>query len=204
MTQRERALRSLTGALAVLIILALGHPFHAETEGADLVTQGRQALDAGRVDEAIGLLERAVAADAKNPAALAWLGNARVRKAPSVPLMESAGWVTRGFDTLDEAVERFPDAWIVYLVRGLTAINVPPMFHKTKVAVDDLGRVVAMKDRTPQAVPDAVMGSAYLNLGRAFKQNGDRPQARTVWERGRQLYPAAPEASAIDRELKGL
>ena len=204
MTRHERALRGLTGALAVLIILALGHPFRAETQGNDLVTEGRQALNAGRVDEAIGLLERAVAADAKNPAALAWLGNARVRKAPSVPLMESAGWVTRGFDTLDEAVERFPDAWVVYLVRGLTAVNVPPMFYKTKVAVDDLGRVVAMKDRTPQAVPDAVMGPAYLNLGLAYKQSGDRQQARAIWEKGRQLYPAAPEAAAIERELKGL
>jgi len=204
MIANERVLRGLTGALAVLIILALGHPFHAETEGADLVTQGRQALDAGRVDEAIGLFERAVAADAKDPAALAWLGSARVRKAPGVPLMERAGWVGRGFDTLDEAVERFPDAWIVYLVRGLTAINLPPMFNKTKVAVDDLGRVVAMKDRTPQAVPDAVMGPAYLNLGLAHKQSGDRLQARAVWEKGRRLYPAATEASAIERELKGL
>ena len=204
MTGNERALRGLTGVLAVLIILALGHPFHVASQGGDLVTQGRQALDAGRVDDAIALFERAVAADAKNPAALAWLGSARVRKAPGVPLMERAGWVNRGFDTLDEAVERFPDAWIVYLVRGLTAVNLPPMFNKTKVAVADLSAVVAMKDRAPQAVPDAVMGAVFLNLGLAEKSTGDRARARAAWERGRQLYPKAPEAAAIDRELKGL
>jgi len=61
-----------------------------------------------------------------------------------------------------------------------------------------------MKDRTPQAVPDAVMAPAYLNLGLAYKQSGDRQQARAVWEKGRRLYPSAPEASAIERELKGL
>jgi tetratricopeptide (TPR) repeat protein len=204
MTRNERALRAITGVLAVLIILVLGHPFHAEPQGGDPVAQGRQALEAGRVDEAIALLERAVAADPKNPAALAWLGNARVRKASGAPLMERAGWVNRGFDTLDEAVERFPDAWIVYLVRGLTAVNLPPMFNKTKIAIDDLGRVVAMKDRAPQAVPDAVMGPAFLNLGLAYKHGGDREQARVVWEKGRRLYPAAPEASAIERELKAL
>ena len=80
MTTNERTLRTLTGVLAVFIIFALGRSFHAASQGSDLVTQGRQALDAGRVDEAIGLFERAVAADAKNPSALAWLGSARVRK----------------------------------------------------------------------------------------------------------------------------
>ena len=87
MTTNEGTLRTLTGVLAVLIIATLGHPFHAASQGSDLVTQGRQALDAGRVDEAIALFARAVAADAKSPSALAWLGSARVRKAPSDPTM---------------------------------------------------------------------------------------------------------------------
>jgi tetratricopeptide (TPR) repeat protein len=171
MTVNERVLRRVTGLLAVLIIVALGRPFHAASQGGDPVTQGRQALDAGRVDEAIALFERAVAADAKDPAAL---------------------------------VERFPDAWIVYVVRGLTAVNLPAMFNKTRIAVADLGTVVAMKDRAPQAVPDAVMGAVFLNLGLAEKNGGDRARARAVWERARRLYPTALEAAAIDRELKGL
>ena len=204
MTRHERTLRALTGVLAVLITLVLGRPFHAASQSADLVSQGRAALEADRVDEAIALFERAVAADARNPAALTWLGNARVRKAPTVPVMERAGWVNRGFDTLDEAVERFPEAWIVYMVRGLTAVNLPAMFNKTKVAVDDLTRVAAMKDRAPGAVPDAVMGAVFLNLGRAERNGGDRDRARATWERGRRLYPAAPEAAAIERELKAL
>jgi hypothetical protein len=86
----------------------------------------------------------------------------------------------------------------------MTAVNLPVMFNKTKVAVADLGAVVTMKDRAPQAVPDAVMGSVFLNLGLAEKNGGDRARARAAWERGRQLYPTAPEAAAIDRELKGL
>ena len=45
MTTNERTLRTLTGVLAVLIILALGHPFRAASQGSDLVAQGRQALE---------------------------------------------------------------------------------------------------------------------------------------------------------------
>jgi len=46
--------------------------------------------------------------------------------------MEAAGWVKRGFDTLDEAAERFPDAFVVYVVRGITAARVPDLFRKAE------------------------------------------------------------------------
>jgi tetratricopeptide (TPR) repeat protein len=187
--------------LAVMVAFGVWRPDPVEPQPTDLVSQGRQALDADRVDDAIAILERAVAAEPKNPAALAWLGSAQVRKAPHVPPMEAAGWVKRGFDTLDEAVERFPDAYVVYVMRGITAGRVPDMFRKTDVAVKDLGTVVAMKEAKPQAVPDGVMPSVYLSLGLAEKKAGRPAAARTTWEKARRLYPSAPETVTIEREL---
>jgi tetratricopeptide (TPR) repeat protein len=190
--------------LAAACILAILGPDHVEPQPADLVAQGRQALDAGRTDDAVALFEQAVAADGKNAAALAWLGSAQVRKAATVPGPEGAGWVKRGFDTLDEAVERFPDTVVVYVVRGSTAARVPELFRKTEVAVTDLSRVVALKDAQATAVPDAVMPLVYLNLGLAHKKAGRPAAARAAWEKGRRLYPSAPEAPAIERELRSL
>ena len=175
-----------------------------EAQAADLVSQARQALDADRVDDAIALLEKAVSAEPRNPAALAWLGSAQVRKAGTVAPMEAAGWVKRGFDTMDEAVEKFPEAFVVYLVRGITAINVPEMFHKAPVAVKDLSTVVTMRQANAQAVPEAVMPNVYLQLGLAHKRNKQPGEARAAWEKGRALYPSAPEAQAIERELRSL
>ena len=197
-------LRQLGSLLAVAAALAIWQPDSVEPQAADLVSQGRQALDADRIDDAIALLEKAVSAEPKNPAALAWLGSAQVRKAGKVPGMEAAGWVKRGFDALDEAVERFPDAFVVYVVRGTTAGRVPEMFRKTDVAVKDLRTVIAMKERQPQAVPEAVMGLVYLNLGLAQKKAGRPAEARATWEKGKRLYPAAPEAASIVKELRGL
>jgi len=197
-------LRHLGAALMAAAAVAIWQPDSLEAQAADLVSQGRQALDAGRIDDAIALLEKAVSAEPGNPAALAWLGSAQVRKAGRVPGMEAAGWIKRGFDALDEAVERFPEAFVVYVVRGTTAGRVPEMFRKTDVAVKDLSTVVAMKERQPQAVPDAVMGLVYLNLGLAQKKAGRAAEARATWEKGKRLYPAAPEAASIDRELRGL
>ena len=189
-------LRAVGSGVALVVAL--------EAQAADLVSQGRQALDADRIDDAIALLETSVSAEPGNPAALAWLGSAQVRKAGKVGGMEAAGWVKRGFDSLDEAVERYPDAFVVYVVRGSTAVRVPPMFNKTEVAVKDLSTVVAMKDKRPDAVPDGVMPFVYLNLGLAQKKAGRPADARLAWERARKLYPGAPESAAIDRELKGL
>lgn len=196
--------RQLGPALALATTVAIWQPDALDAQPADLVSQGRQALDADRVDDALALLERAVSTDPRNPAALAWLGSAQVRKAGKVGGMEAAGWVKRGFDAMDEAVERFPDAFVVYLVRGSTAGRVPAMFNKTEVAVKDLSTVVAMKQRKPDAVPDGVMPLVYLNLGLAQKKAGRPADARAAWEKARTLYPAAPEAATIDKELKAL
>jgi tetratricopeptide (TPR) repeat protein len=197
-------MRNIALALAVLCILAVLRPDHVEPQTGDLVSQGHQALDADRPDDAIALFEKAIAAEPNNPAALAGLGSAQVRKAARVGRMEAAGWVKRGFDTLDEAVERFPDAFVVYVVRGVTATRVPTLFRKTDVAVQDLTRVVAMKEAQPQTVPDAVMPAVYLNLGLAYKKAGQPAAARAAWEKAKRLYPAAPEAAAIERELRSL
>ena len=189
---------------AALVLAALWPAIYVEPQTLDLVTQGRQAIDAKRIDEAIALFEKATSADARNPAALAWLGNAQVRKAGTVEPMEAAGWVKRGFDTLDEAVERFPSAFVVYLVRGVTANNVPELFHKGPVAVKDLRTIVTMRDGNTQAVPDAVMPTVYLNLGLAYKRNRQPAEARAAWETGRRLFPSAPETQTIERELRSL
>jgi len=197
-------LRHLGSLVALTAVVAMWQPDSIDAQAVDLVSRARQALDTDRVDDAITLLEKAVGAEPKNPAALAWLGSAQVRKAGKVPQMEAAGWVKRGFDVLDEAVERFPDASVVYVMRGITALRVPELFHKTDLVVKDLGTVVAMKERAPQSVPDAVMPNVYLNLGLAHKKAGRPADARATWEKGKRLYPAAPEAAAFDRELKAL
>ena len=174
-----------TAAAALALVIAVGHPDRAGAQAPDLVAQGRQALDADKVDEALALFENAVTADPKDPAALAWLGSAQVRKARTAAPFDAPGWAKKSFNTLDEAVERFPDAFVVYMVRGTTATRVPDMFRKAPVAVKDLSAV-------------------DLHLGLAYKKAGQPADARAAWEKGKTLYPSAPEAQAIEQELKSL
>jgi tetratricopeptide (TPR) repeat protein len=190
--------------VSFLVLLAAVATVLAASPTAELVTEGRRALDADKVDDALSFFERAVAADAKDPAALAWLGSAQVRKAGKVPQMEAAAWVKKGFNTLDQAVEVFPNAFVGYMVRGITGRNVPEMFNKTNQAVSDLKTVVTMREKNAQAVPDSVMPVVFLNLGLAYKKAGKTPEARAAWEQGKKAFPSAPETKAIENELRRL
>jgi tetratricopeptide (TPR) repeat protein len=200
----QRPLRSFAVAVMAITLAANWFMSGAESQTNDPVTLGVQALDANKVDEAIDIFEKAIAADPNNPEALARLGSAQVRKARTVNIFSAPGWVNKGFNTLDQAVERFPDAFVVYFVRGITATNVPDMFRKAEVAVKDLSAVVAMREKNPDAVPERLLPSVYLNLGRAYKKTGQATEARAAWEKGKQLYPSAPETPAIEKELQEL
>ena len=205
MKPTPRTIRRLGAASAALsLCLTVWHPAHVEPQTTDLVAQGRQALDADKVDEAIAVLEKAVTADPNDPAALAWFGSAQVRRARTASLFDRPGWVKKGFNALDEAVERFPNAFVVYMVRGITATQVPDLFKKAPVAVKDLSVVVAMREKNPGAVPEAVMPSVYFHLGLAYKNNSQPAEARAAWEKGKKLYPSAPETQAIEKELRSL
>jgi tetratricopeptide (TPR) repeat protein len=204
MKPTRRRTRSVGAAVTAVLCLAIWQPAPVASQGADRVAEATRALDGGRVDEAIAVLEKAVAADPNDPAALAWLGSAQVRKARDASMFAAAGWVNTGFQTMDQAVERFPDAFIVYVVRGITATRVPDFFGKLPLAIGDLRTVVTMKETNSASVPDAAMPSVYLHLGHAYKKTNQLGEARSAWEKGKSAYPAAPEARAIDEELQRL
>lgn len=200
MTLLRQVIRCLRVALAVLSILIVATG--AEAQGTDLVAQGQQALVANNVNEALTLFDKAVAANPEDPFALTWLGVAQARKAGSAAVFNPLGWITKALNTLDEAVRRFPNAYVVYLRRGITGAQIPDFLNRAPGAVLDLSAVVAMREKDPKAVPDAVMPSVYLNLGLAYKKTGRSTEARATWEKGKQLYPSSPERQAIEQELQ--
>src|SRR5262245_23894396 len=164
-----------------------------------LVVQGRDALQADKIDEALELLKKAVANDSQDPFALAWLGTALSRKAGTVDIFEGPKWVVEGYKNLDDAVTRFPNAYIGYVARGIVSTRVPDVFKKLPSAVTDLNTVVAVREKDPKTVPDPVMPIVYLNLGIAYKKSGQADKARETWETGRKLFPKAPEIAPSRR-----
>jgi Tfp pilus assembly protein PilF len=200
-----KSTRRLACLLALLAAFAAVPAAPARAQAlSPMVKEGRDLLQADKIDDALDLLRKAVEKDPQDPFALAWLGTALCRKAGTVDIFEGPKWVVEGYKNLDEAVTRFPDAYIGYVARGIVSTRVPDVFKKLPSAVTDLSTVVAMHDKDPKKTPDAVMGMVYLNLGTAYKKSGQPDKARETWETGKKLYPKAPELAAIDKELKEL
>jgi tetratricopeptide (TPR) repeat protein len=173
-------------------------------DGRALVELARAYADGGRIAEGLKLLERAVALDSKDPAARAWLGSVQVRMARTT---EDPGaqlqWVKTGTRTLDEAVEEFPTVPIVYLVRGVTGVQLPDRFRRYRLAIRDFTTLLEWHAKGTPAVPEAQLPLVYLSLGRAYRLNDQEAEARATWEKGRRLHPQAPEARLMDKALNG-
>jgi tetratricopeptide (TPR) repeat protein len=187
-------------ALAELEAAARARP----TDVPALVELGRSYAERGRIADALALLERAVTLEPKNPAARVWLGSVQVRMArttqdPGAQLQ----WVKKGTRTMDEAVEEFPDVPIVYLVRGMTGVQLPDQFRRYRLSIRDFTTLLERKAKGAVSLPDAQMALVYLNLGLAYKKNDQKAEARAAWDQGRRLYPRAPETRLMERELNG-
>jgi hypothetical protein len=67
------------------------------------------------------------------------------------------------------------NVYVVYVVRGPTATRVPDLFRKAPVAAKDLSTVVAMPEKNPEAMSDAVMPSATSDWPRRTTASPPRP-----------------------------
>ena len=87
-------------SIALLAVL-LG----AEPTASALIEQGRAALEANRIDDAVRLPESAVAQDGQNPAAHYWLGNAYGREALQTRLLRRMTYARKTRMEFERAVE---------------------------------------------------------------------------------------------------
>jgi tetratricopeptide (TPR) repeat protein len=196
---------SRSALLAVALALA-AFDAAAQTPKATnpLTIKGWETLNAGKVDEGLAMLQKAAQSGPSDPFTLAWLGVALVRKGGIVEPAEAPAWVKKGFNSMDEAVESFPNIYVGYLSRGTAAIKVPDIFKKAPAGIEDLQHIVAMKEKDPKSVPDSDMPNVYLNLGIGYKKTGHADQARATWEKAKKLYPSDPAMANIDKELRTL
>src|SRR5262249_52765034 len=190
MTRNGRV--SAPGLLALALVLASPvDPAAAQTPRPTnpLALKGWEILNSGKVDEALAMLEKAAEADANDPFAHAWLGVALVRKGGIVEPAEAPAWVKKGFNAMDEVVELHPNVYVGYLARGVAAVKVPDLFKKAPAAVEDLKKVLAMKQQDAASVPEEDMPAVYLTLRISSKKPRPPPLPPATLHTPRHPYP---------------
>ena len=72
------------------------------------------------------------------------------------------------------------------------------------LSVTRAAKALGVARKTLSQLLNGHMGvSPTMAIRLAFATN-TTPEAHTAWEQGKQAYPAAPEASAMEKELRGL
>jgi len=169
---------------------------------SDAITSAEEHRVAGRLDDAIAVMEEAVGVHPESPKAHAYLGlYLGMRAGQSSDMMKAAGYTTRAFEHLDRAVMLDPRDLHARHFRGLISVNVPEFLGKLSGGVADLEQVVSLYRAAPDQVPFDIVVSSYLLLGTGREKQGKLDAAEEAW---RQVLELAPGTSAAEQAAAGI
>lgn len=154
--------------------------------------------DQNRVDDGIAQFEALLKKDENNPAGVVYYGSTLTKKAQFADgNVEKVKWVKKGFQKLDEAVIRFPNDHIVYLVRGINSVSVPVMFERYRLAVKDFEKLEEMKKADAKSVPDDVAALILFHHALAHEQSEDEAAAKALRARLMAEHPNSEWAKKV-------
>jgi len=119
------------------------------------------------------------------------LSLAYVDQLPGKNLLRQGHLSTRSQRTVERIIERDPDYWVAWYIRGINNLYWPDWFRKAPLAREYLAEAVAIHQRqTPveQSVND-MYALGYLALGDAHALLDEPAKARQSWQQGRRAYP---------------
>lgn len=155
-----------------------------------LLQLGRLYSNINKPKKAMKAFETILKIDQNNAEALARLGDVESRMVGQAKSIEAKMKLSReALMHLDGAVEKFPDQYIAYLVRGINGVYWPDMFQRYKTSIGDLVQVIEMKEKDPNIFKDEVLAEVYYYLGVAHEKNKEFDEAKVCWEKVTNQYP---------------
>lgn len=115
---------------------------------------------------------------------------AYVDKLPGFSLYRQ-GWLsTRSIAHMTTVIDKHPDDWLAFYIRGMNNLHWPLWFQRTGMAIEDLQRCIDIVETSQEKAVQAYYVLCYVALGDAHVKANQPQQAHAVWERGLALYPA--------------
>ncbi len=145
-----------------------------------------------RVEHCIDALE---ALTRRRPAVAALRYNVALAYVDALPgrsLLRQGSLSTHSIEHVSAVLAQTPDDWLALYIRGLNNLYWPSWFGRTKRALVDLERCVALSERASGA-PVAHHALGYAALGDAQVKSGDVAKGQRTWARGLERHPASTE-----------
>lgn len=115
-------------------------------------------------------------------------------------------YLKNGLKTMDEAVAADPNNLAVRFIRAINNFNLPAFCNRRDNARIDFQTLLTQLDtpNRPQILDTETAQAIYYYAGLSYQQLKDTAQARSAWNRGRDLNPQSTLGIKIGAELAKL
>ena len=133
--------------------------------------------DKKAVKRARKLFQKLLELDPQNAEALAWYGSVLTLRGRDVWFPASKlKHVSNGIEKMDKAVELVPDNINVRMIRAHNSLNLPGIFHRTKIAITDFEHLLTLRKKRRQIC----LFGYVINAGLNIRDDADNPCVRNV------------------------
>ncbi len=160
----------------------------AQTPYSEKQAVWKQLIDSGRLDAAIGELERRMAADPRVAEYPAALGQAYLRKCSILHDVREQGILGMQADKLfDAALSLDPANWEARFTKAVALSYWPASLNKGQEVLQLFQTLI---DQQEAQTPQPHFAQSYVWMGDEYAKLGRPDYARTLWERGQGLFPS--------------
>ncbi len=156
----------------------------------------------GKINKALDIFEKVLISDSNNAEALVRLGDMECRMAgKSKDIETQSQWMQKASLHLDKSVKKFPNDYIVYLIRGVNGVYWPEFTQRYKVSQSDLEHLLAMNKKKPDSFDPAWLPEIYYYLAQSYFLDKSYDKAKNFWTRTITEYPGTYWADLAKRKL---
>jgi tetratricopeptide (TPR) repeat protein len=144
-------------------------------------------------DRCIAFFKQLVADNPKAPNAWMNLGYAYVDKIPTEGAITQVLLANTALGHFSAALD-LEDSWLGRYTRGNSYLYWPAIFGRTRSAIDDLEKAIALSQQMDK---HSYQARAYIGLGEAYWRLNDLEKARQIWREALQLFPGNEELQEL-------
>ncbi|UCF03954.1 MAG: DUF2271 domain-containing protein [bacterium] len=171
----------------------------------EYISNATSLQEAGKIAEAVDLLEKAVAEYPESSEIYAYLGLYTGMSAGQAgDYMEAGRLSFLAFERLDTAVSLDPNNHTAYLFRGILGVRVPKFLGRLDGAIAALNQVITLHAKDPKTVPNESLIYAHQMLAEGHTKNEDHAAAKEVLQKIIEIAPGTDAATLAEEQIAKL
>ena len=176
------------------LLLYLGRHYHDEGGTSSVKNAVKKAED---------YLSRLLEIEPGHPVALVYIGSVYTMKARDTFLpWNKMKHMKKGFSRMDKAVDLAPHHPEVRLIRGINSVNVPDMFSRLSLAMEDFEAIEKIQSEKSVELNSSFLLPYTYYHGLVLKKSGKSDEAKMKFQKVLEIDAESPYAQRASKALE--